>query len=322
MPKSWGSLARKSVRQLGEEDNPGAARRAWQDAVERARGDREEESWEPEVWIRDDEPPAAKPSRARRSSERTAGPSRDRTAGPRAATGAARARDRDRASRGKAPFAGSSGARRRSLPEDVVAEVGAHVPATRADRYKERLAEAAKAYERDRYTDASKLLKPLAEAVPGSSAVRELYGLTLYRRGRWNEAIRELEAFRALEPGNFDQHATLADCYRAKRRWRAVAELWEELRIASPSADLVAEGRIVMAGALADQDRVGEAIELLEKTKTDSKRPRPHHLRVWYALADLYERAGEIPRARDLFRRVLLTDPELYDAKDRLDAIT
>jgi tetratricopeptide (TPR) repeat protein len=151
--------------------------------------------------------------------------------------------------------------------------------------------------------------------------VRELHGLTLYRLGRWSAAICELEAFRALEPTDFDQHPTLADSYRAKKRWREVEELWDELREASPSADLVAEGRIVMAGALADQDELGEAIALLEKARTDNKRPRPHHLRLWYAMADLYEKAGDIPRARDLFRRVFAADPELYDTKDRLRSI-
>ena len=218
------------------------------------------------------------------------------------------------------PTPGSS-ARRRSLPKDVVNEVGDAAPAARADRYRERLAEAAKAYERDRYKDAAKVLKPLADTMPGSSAVRELYGLTLYRLGRWNEAIRELEAYRALEPGSYDQHPTLADCYRAKKRWQEVEDIWEELRGASPGAELVSEGRIVMAGALADQARIPDAIVLLEKTRTDSRRPRPHHLRIWYALADLYERAGEIPRARELFRKVLAADPELYDTADRLRAI-
>jgi tetratricopeptide (TPR) repeat protein len=197
----------------------------------------------------------------------------------------------------------------------------AHGGPARVERYQERLADAAKAYERDRYRDALKLLKPLAETLPGASAVRELYGLTLYRLGRWGEATRELEAYRALEPDSYDQHPTLADCYRARKRWKQVEELWDDLRQASPTAELVAEGRIVAAGALADQGKLAEAIALLEKARTDGKRPRPHHLRIWYVLADLYERAGETPRARDLFRRILAADPELYDTADRLRAI-
>ena len=56
----------------------------------------------------------------------------------------------------------------------------------------------------------------------------------------------------------------LADCYRALRQWPQVEELWDELREASPDAELVTEGRIVMAGSLADRDRVVDAIRLLQ----------------------------------------------------------
>ena len=73
--------------------------------------------------------------------------------------------------------------------------------------------------------------------------------------GQWNAAIKELEAFRSLT-GSTEQHPVLADCYRAQKRWARVDELWEELRAASPSADLVAEGRIVVAGSLADRGRL------------------------------------------------------------------
>ena len=44
-----------------------------------------------------------------------------------------------------------------------------------------------------------------------------------------------------------------------------VAELWADLAWVSPSADVVTEGRIVYAGALADQGRLPEALELLRK---------------------------------------------------------
>ena len=109
----------------------------------------------------------------------------------------------------------------------------------------------------------------------------------------------------------------LADCYRALGRHAKVAELWEELRAASPSAALVAEGRIVYAGSLADQGRLEDAIRVLEASKPPAKRPQPHHLRVTYALADLYERAGDLPKARQLFTIVAAADPELGDAGTR-----
>src|SRR5207249_1847774 len=83
----------------------------------------------------------------------------------------------------------------------------------------------------------------------------------------------------------------LADCHRALGHWPEVAALWEELRAASPGAEVVTEGRIVAAGALADQGQVRAAIRLLRKGAEPS-RPKWFHPRLWYALADLYERAG------------------------------
>jgi tetratricopeptide (TPR) repeat protein len=202
----------------------------------------------------------------------------------------------------------------------VGAELAAAVASRRAAALEAALMEAARAYERERWREARRLLAPIAKAAPDAPAVRELHGLVLYRLGRWAEAARELEAFRALS-GSCEQHPVLADCYRALGRHERVEALWDELRRASPGAALVAEGRIVMAGSLADRGRLEEAIALLERAPVRGKRPAEHHVRVWYALADLYERAGDLPRARELFRRVVEADPELADAPERLAAL-
>ena len=208
---------------------------------------------------------------------------------------------------------------KRPAPE-VAAELDSAVGPKSAPKLGQRLAEATKAYERERYTDARKLLKPLADRAPGSAAVRELYGLTLYRLGHWRLAATELEAFRTLSRST-EQHPVLADCYRALRRYTEVQELWEELRIASPSADLVAEGRIVAAGAMADRRDFQGAIRLIEAGLKPAKRLKPHHVRMLYVLADLVERAGDIPRARQLFRRVADADQDFVDVQSRIRAL-
>ncbi len=209
---------------------------------------------------------------------------------------------------------------RHTVPATVVEELTESVGDRRGAKLAERLAEASHAYDRERYQDALRLIRPLADQAPASPAVRELHGLTLYRLGRWRPAAKELEAYHALTH-DFDQHPVLADCMRALRRYREVTRLWEELREASPNAEAMAEGRIVMAGALADQGDVAGAIRLLERSKGLTKKPREYHLRQWYALADLYERAGDIPRARDLFRRLADHDPEAFDTRERLRAL-
>jgi tetratricopeptide (TPR) repeat protein len=199
-------------------------------------------------------------------------------------------------------------------------QLSRQVGPAQAPKLAERLSDASRAFSRERYDDARRLLQPLVKQAPGAPAVRELYGLTLYRLGRWRDAVRELEQFRLLT-GSTEQHPVLADCYRALGRYTEANELWQELREASPSAALVAEGRIVMAGSLADQDRLAEAIRLMEQGVKFPKRPQEHHLRMWYALADLYERAGDIPRSRQLFERVLAADPDFADVSERLRAL-
>ena len=102
--------------------------------------------------------------------------------------------------------------------------------------------------------------------------MRELAGLAHYRLGNYAAAAKELEAYAELSD-SVDQNPVLMDCYRALRRWRKVEEYWLELAAVSPSAELVAEGRIVYAGALADQGRLAEAVALLRKRAENVKTP-------------------------------------------------
>ncbi len=191
----------------------------------------------------------------------------------------------------------------------------------RAGDHEKRIKDAAKAFRAERFEDARRILGDLAERAPGVSAVRELNGLTLYRLRRWKLAAAELEAFRSMT-GSTEQHPVLADCYRALKRPAMVAELWDELRQASPSAELVTEGRIVAAGSLADQGKLKEAIAVLSQGKWRLPRqPREHHLRRAYALADLLERAGDVARARDLFERIQRADARFGDVGRRLKAL-
>lgn len=200
-------------------------------------------------------------------------------------------------------------------------EVASRVDAGAAAKVERRLAQAADAFERDHLPDALRILRPLSKDAPGVPAVRELTGLALYATAQWAAATKELEAFRRLT-GSVEQHPVLADCYRALKRYPKVTELWDELREASPGAALVTEGRIVAAGALADQGDVRGAIRLLERGPVrPSGRTGIHHARLWYALGDLYERAGDAPKARELFARVVALEPGLADAAERLAAL-
>ncbi len=212
---------------------------------------------------------------------------------------------------------------RRRTPAAVSGELAKGFTERRLAKVEQQVAEAARAFERGRAQDAYRMLRPLAEEAPAVAAIRALTGLALYHLGRWKLAVGHLEAFAQLT-GSLEQHPVLADAYRALGRHGKVESLWDELRQASPGAELVTEGRIVMAGSLADRGELAHAIALLERgpvAATPRRAPRLHQLRLWYALADLAERAGDTPKARDLFGRVAAVDPELADTAARLQAL-
>jgi tetratricopeptide (TPR) repeat protein len=296
---------------LGQAPGEGpSASEVWRDAVARAAGSgegaaaRAAETWVPEeTWIEDpiqeEDEPRPRSRQAKKSPGQQAGP-------------------RDLAT-GKEGIA-SPGGRRRTVPKPVVEELSAAAGPDRGGKLAARIADATYAYERERYQDARRILRALADEVPGSAAVRELYGLVLYRTGQWAQAARQLEAYRQLS-GSYDQHPVLADCYRALRRYDDAEAIWDELREASPSGDLVAEGRIVAAGCRADQGDLAGAIALLERSARRVSHPQDRHVRQWYALADLYERAGDMPRARQFFGRVATVDPDAFDVRQRLKAL-
>lgn len=208
---------------------------------------------------------------------------------------------------------------KRVVPKEVADELERAAGPARAGRVSERLTAAAGAYERERYGDARRILLPLVQQHP-VAAVRELFGLTSYRMGRWRDAIRELEAVEAMT-ASLDQHPVLADCHRALGHRDVVEALWDELRRGGVGVGILTEGRIVTASARADRGRVREAIQLLEQGPIDVRSPAEHTLRLWYALGAMYERAGDVARARELFRRLVRSAPDFADAADRSAAL-
>jgi len=199
------------------------------------------------------------------------------------------------------------------LPEEVVEEL---------ERLKvgrgvvDAFTRAVDAYGHDRYPEALRLLASIRRQAR-TPAVEELYGLTLYRMGRWSQALRALVRVSA-ETGSVDQYPVVMDCWRALGRREKVEAAYEELRRSSPGAELMAEARIVRAGAAVDEGDLSGAIDILGRS---AKPPRTFHVRQWYALASLYEQAGDYPAARRLFRMVLQSGREPYDAAERLAAL-
>jgi tetratricopeptide (TPR) repeat protein len=81
------------------------------------------------------------------------------------------------------------------------------------------------------------------------------------------------------------------------------------------------EGAIVGAGALADMDRLDDAIRRLEGLDLRPKVAEAHHLRAWYMLGDLLARKGRFTQAREWFESVASADPDMTDASERLEKL-
>ena len=149
------------------------------------------------------------------------------------------------------------------------------------------------------------------------SAVQEVLGLASYRLGRYKPAVAALQQAQELHE-NPALLPVIADAYRGLRRWSAVERVWGQIKAASPSQEVMSEGRIVMASALADQGDLTGAIAVMLDGRKPPKRVRDHHLREWYVLGDLYDRLGETITARRWFAAVAEEAPDFVDVHDRL----
>ena len=303
-------MARRGAREVGHRDPDGGQRSAFfSDEQERRRGTpppSRQPKWERLDGARDEweeSTPRPPKKRAPSSKKPASGPVPTRSA------------------------AGTAGAlaalsNRVSLPPEVATDIR-NAADTATAHHRERLVERAEAaygaYERGRFSDALRAIKPVADETPAVAAVRELAGLAAYRTGRWRDAARHLQAFGTLSDST-EHLPVLMDCQRALHKPKKVAELWAELRHSSPQPDVLAEGRIVAAASLADAGDFQGAIAMLATAGASKtlRNPSDRHIRQWYVLGDLYERAGDIPRARDFFDRVLRADPDAYDVAQRL----
>jgi tetratricopeptide (TPR) repeat protein len=233
--------------------------------------------------------------------------------------GAIRAEAVSAASRAAAP------PRRSRPPRAVAPETAVRIGADARDSKRaavltERLAQAQEALDREHLEDARRLALQLVRELPNVAAVHEILGLTAYRMGRWKQAATELETAQGLHHA-VELLPVLADVYRAQKRWADVERVWAEVRELSPPQEVMAEARIVAAGAQADQDDLQGALRTMARATQVPKKVRDHHLRQWYVLGDLYDRAGEPLEAVRWFELVAVHDRDFVDVTDRLRAL-
>lgn len=217
------------------------------------------------------------------------------------------ARRRERKDRERRPF---------HLTDDITRELRATARPGKGDILVKVFADAAAAFAEGDYGEAIRLGEQAKHIALRSVVSRELLGLAYYRAGKWKEAARELSAFRRIS-GSTEQNPVIADCYRATGKPEKSLEYCDEIREGDVDAAIYYEAQIVGAGALADMNRLDDAIERLEALELSPDVAEEHHLRAWYALGDLLERRGRFTQARKWFEGVEATDPDLTDASER-----
>lgn len=203
------------------------------------------------------------------------------------------------------------------LPDDVVKELQTTARPGKGDILVKVFADAAAAFQAGDFDEAIRLGDQAKHIALRAVSIREFLGLAYYHQGRWQEAARELSTFRRIS-GSTEQNPVLADAYRAMGKHDKAIEFVDEIvRGAVPDA-VFYEGAIVAAGALADTDRLDDAIARLQALDLQPKTAEDHHLRAWYVLGDLLARKGRFTQAREWFEAVASADPDATDAPERL----
>ncbi|MDP9341484.1 MAG: tetratricopeptide repeat protein [Actinomycetota bacterium] len=204
-----------------------------------------------------------------------------------------------------------------SLPRDVVEEVRRAARPGQGDDALRHLGRAVELLGRGDTRQGGIEAERAKTMAPRSGAVREVLGLAYYGAERWQEALRELQAYRRMT-GRADQNHLIADSYRALGSPEKAIPLVEEALRARIPEESKAEAAIVAASALADMGRFEEGLAVLHRIPTSPEVGRPHDLRVWYVTGSILARAGRREEAAQEFRRILRHDQTAFDAAERL----
>jgi hypothetical protein len=154
-------------------------------------------------------------------------------------------------------------------------------------------------------------------SAPRSASVRELLGIALYQLGEFKAARTELAAAQRIS-GQTDLTAMLADVERATGRPEQAIELFRTTDRTGMSADTAAELLLVAASAYGDMGQPAAGVALIRRHARWPAQLLDHHLRLAYAEGSLAEQAGDVEGAKSAFIRVSRTDPDFFDAAERL----
>ncbi|MBI5157742.1 MAG: hypothetical protein HZA58_06975 [Acidimicrobiia bacterium] len=205
------------------------------------------------------------------------------------------------------------------LPKWVQEEVSRVTAKGRIPATLELLQVAAKEFAAAKFGKALRDLEEAKELSPRTATIREMLGLSAYRLGRWEQALRELRTFRRLT-GETTHMPVEMDVLRALDRPRDVEEVWKAFRRIGGEREVEREARVVFGAFLLDNGREREAWEITNPKRIGDK-PHESELRVWFVAARAAARLGDLKTGRRLYEAIQASDAG-FPGLDELDRAT
>lgn len=200
------------------------------------------------------------------------------------------------------------------LPKWVRDEILRSTPKDRRQPAMNLLGSAMESFADERYAAAMTDLRKAKELSPRSATIREMLGLSAYRSGKWEEALRELRTFRRLT-GDLIHYPVEMDCLRALKRPDDVIKAWERLQGYDISPTINHEARVVYASFLLDQNRARDAWPVIKPGRLVAS-PTQGELRRWYVAARVALEAGDKEAARRLVAALDEQEPDFEGVEE------
>lgn len=194
------------------------------------------------------------------------------------------------------------------LPRWIREEITRSTPKERREAAIRDLENAVEAFAAERYKPAAASLRRAKAASSRSATIRELLGLSTYHTGNWDEALRELRAFRRMS-GETDQMPIEMDCLRALGRSKDVEKTFNLFLELGGGRDTDNESRVVYASHLVDVGRIEEAWKVINAKLVAN--PPESLVRRWAVAARVAHAAGDDVAASKFLAAIREHDAEL-----------
>ncbi len=181
------------------------------------------------------------------------------------------------------------------------------------------LAEAASDFADEQFGAAHRKLLKAKTMSSRASAIRELLGLSAYRLGEWEEALRELRAFRRFT-GDTTHMPLELDSLRGLGRSRDVEKTWDLFMELGGHPATDAEVRVVYGSFLLDEGRPRDAWNVTRPART-AKDAKPNERRRWFVAAKAALALGDADTALKLVAATREGEPDMPGLDELTDQI-